>query len=39
MPAMAQIGNFGSRARIAAAMSRKPSMPIGADVLSFDVVP
>src|SRR5262245_23932061 len=39
MPAMAQIGNFGCRARTMSTMARRPLMPIGGAVLSFDVVP
>src|SRR5450830_103268 len=39
MPAMAQIGHFGSRARIACTIARKPARPIGVAVLSLEVVP
>src|SRR5664279_2045071 len=39
MPAMAQIGNFASRPRIACTTARRPSMPIGALASSLEVVP
>src|SRR5215471_17891612 len=39
MPAIAHTGYFRLRARIACTIARKPATPIGAAVLSFDVVP
>ena len=38
IPAMAPTGISGARLRIAAAIARKPSAPIGGSGLSFDMV-